>query len=94
MTNGKVRQPDMLNRRAFIAGVGALAAAGAACRSRAERGVTILRLSHSMTAGRTALHVLADTFREYAEQATGGAVRIRIFPSGTLGQGIAADDEE
>jgi tripartite ATP-independent transporter DctP family solute receptor len=74
----------MLSRRQFIAGVAALGGAG--CRSRAERGVTILRLSHSMTAGRTALHVLADTFREYAEQATGGAVRIRIFPSGTLGQ--------
>ena len=74
----------MLTRRRFIAGVAAVGAAG--CRSRAERGVTILRLSHSMTAGRTALHVLGDTFREYAEQATGGAVRIRIFPSGTLGQ--------
>jgi TRAP-type transport system periplasmic protein len=76
----------MLNRREFLTGMGAVALSGAACRSRAERGVTILRLSHSMTAGRTALHVFADTFREYAEQATGGAVRIRIFPSGTLGQ--------
>jgi TRAP-type transport system periplasmic protein len=76
----------MLNRREFLTGMGAVALSGAACRSRAERGVTILRLSHSMSAGRTALHVLADTFREYAEQAAGGAVRIRIFPSGTLGQ--------
>src|SRR6476619_3503854 len=76
----------MLNRRQFLAGMGALALGGGACRSRTERGVTILRLSHSMTAGRTALHVLADTLREYAEQATNGAVRIRIFPSGTLGQ--------
>lgn len=74
----------MLTRRQFVTGLAALGGAG--CRSRAERGVTILRLSHSMTAGRTALHVLAETFREYAEQATGGAVRIRIFPSGTLGQ--------
>ena len=74
----------MLTRRQFVTGLAALGGSG--CRSRAERGVTILRLSHSMTAGRTALHVLGDTFREYAEQATGGAVRIRIFPSGTLGQ--------
>jgi len=76
----------MLNRREFITGLGALAAAGVGCRARGERGVTVLRLSHSMTAGRTALHVLADTFREYVEQATNGAVKIRIFPSGTLGQ--------
>ena len=74
----------MLTRRQFVTGLAALGGTG--CRSRAERGVTILRLSHSMTAGRTALHVLGDTFREYAEQATAGAVRIRIFPSGTLGQ--------
>ena len=74
----------MLTRRQFVTGLAALGGAG--CRSTAERGVTVLRLSHSMTAGRTALHVLGDTFREYAEQATGGAVRIRIFPSGTLGQ--------
>src|SRR6266542_132461 len=76
---------SMLNRRDFFAGLGTLALTSA-CRSRTERGVTILRLSHSMTAGRTALHVLADTFREYAEQATSGAVKIRLFPSGTLGQ--------
>lgn len=38
-----------------------------------------------MAAGTTALHVLADRFRARAEEATGGAVRIRIFPSGTLG---------
>jgi tripartite ATP-independent transporter DctP family solute receptor len=73
-----------MTRRQFVTGLTALAGAG--CRSRAERGVTILRLSHSMTAGRTALHVLADRFRELAERATNGAVRIRIFPSGTLGQ--------
>ena len=46
----------------------------------------MLRLSHSMAAGTTALHVFADTFRELAEGETGGAVRIRVFPSGTLGQ--------
>ena len=73
------------NRRGFLTALGATALA-AGCRSRAERGVTILRLSHSMTAGRTAVHVLADTFREYTAQATNGAVQIRIFPSGTLGQ--------
>lgn len=74
----------MVNRRTFLAGLASLAVP--ACRSRGERGVTILRLSHSMAAGRTALHVLADTFREYVEQATSGAVRVRLFPSGTLGQ--------
>jgi tripartite ATP-independent transporter DctP family solute receptor len=73
-----------LSRRELLAM--AASAVGAGCRSRSDRGVMVLRLSHSMTAGRTALHVLADTFREYAEQATGGAVTIRIFPSGTLGQ--------
>src|SRR5512138_2439434 len=84
--NATLRKPHMLNRRKFITGMATLSLSGAGCRTRDERGVTILRLSHSMTAGRTALHVLADTFREYAEQATNGAVTIRIFPSGTLGQ--------
>jgi TRAP-type transport system periplasmic protein len=46
----------------------------------------VLRLSHSMSAGATALHVFGDTFRERAEAATGGAVTVRVFPSGTLGQ--------
>jgi tripartite ATP-independent transporter DctP family solute receptor len=39
-----------------------------------------------MAAGRTALHTWAESFRELAEAATGGALRIRVFPSGTLGQ--------
>ena len=39
-----------------------------------------------MAAGPTALHALGDTFRRLAEAATGGAVEIRVFPSGTLGQ--------
>jgi TRAP-type transport system periplasmic protein len=39
-----------------------------------------------MTAGPTALHVFADRFRQHAEEATGGAVVVRLFPSGTLGQ--------
>ena len=51
-----------------------------------ERGPIVLRLSHSMSAGLTALHVFGNTFRELAEAATAGAVKIRIFPSGTLGQ--------
>jgi len=39
-----------------------------------------------MTAGPTALHVFGDRFRHHAEAATGGAVVVRLFPSGTLGQ--------
>jgi TRAP-type transport system periplasmic protein len=72
-------------RRGFLSGVGAAAFAGG-CRARSERGAIVLRLSHSMTAGPTALHVFGDGFRERAEAATGGAVKIRLFPSGTLGQ--------
>ena len=75
-----------VTRRAFLnhLSLGA-AGAAAACRSRADRGALVLRLSHSMTAGRTALHVFADTFRSRVEAASGGAIRIRLFPSGTLG---------
>jgi tripartite ATP-independent transporter DctP family solute receptor len=72
-------------RRRFLAALGSTALAGA-CRSRTASGPLILRLSHSMASGTTALHVFADKFRELAEQATAGAVRIRLFPSGTLGQ--------
>jgi TRAP-type transport system periplasmic protein len=39
-----------------------------------------------MASGVTALHVFGDKFRELAEAATGGAVTVRVFPSGTLGQ--------
>ena len=74
-----------ITRRMFLGGLGA-AALGAGCRSRATHGPMVLRLSHSMTAGPTALHVFGDRFRELAEAATGGAVKIRVFPSGTLGQ--------
>jgi tripartite ATP-independent transporter DctP family solute receptor len=74
-----------ITRRMFLGGVGA-AALGAGCRSRLDHGPIVLRLSHSMTAGPTALHVFGDRFRELAETATGGAVKIRVFPSGTLGQ--------
>ncbi len=39
-----------------------------------------------MTAGPTALHVFADTFRQQVESMSAGAVQVRLFPSGTLGQ--------
>jgi tripartite ATP-independent transporter DctP family solute receptor len=39
-----------------------------------------------MSASTTALHVFADTFRTLAEEATAGAVTVRIFASNTLGQ--------
>ena len=45
-----------------------------------------MRLSHSMSASTTALHVFGDTFRKLAEEATGGAVTVRVFASDTLGQ--------
>jgi TRAP-type transport system periplasmic protein len=79
------RMDTRLNRRAFLGALGA-AALEAGCRPRSESGAIILRLSHSMSAGATALHVFADTFRTLAEKATNNAVTIRIFPSGTLGQ--------
>jgi tripartite ATP-independent transporter DctP family solute receptor len=75
--------PVPISRRALLTTT-ALAVAG--CRSTSDRGRLVLRLSHSMTAGRTALHVFADAFRTKAEAATAGAVTIRLFPSGTLGQ--------
>jgi tripartite ATP-independent transporter DctP family solute receptor len=77
--------PHPIGRRAFLASVGGAALAGAACRG-GGRGPLILRLSHSMTAGRTALHVLGQTFKEIVERRTGGAVVVRVFASGTLGQ--------
>ena len=75
----------MLNRRTFVTSV-ATAALAAACRSGRRSGPLVLRLSHSMAAGTTALHVFADKFRELVEAATAGAVKVRVFPSGTLGQ--------
>ena len=75
----------VIGRRAFLASVGT-AALAAGCRSRSERGPLILRLSHSMTAGPTSLHVLAQTFKEIVERKTSGAVIVRVFSSGTLGQ--------
>ena len=73
-----------LGRRAFLSGLGA-AALGASCRQ-LGRGPRILRLSHSMTAGPTSLHVFANTFKQLVETATGGEVTVRIFSSNTLGQ--------
>jgi TRAP-type transport system periplasmic protein len=74
-----------LNRREFL-GTAAAAAFASGCRSRDTPGPIVLRLSHSMATGATALHVFGDTFRSLAEAATGGAVQVRVFPSGTLGQ--------
>jgi tripartite ATP-independent transporter DctP family solute receptor len=74
-----------IGRRAFLGGLGA-AALSAGCRARGTSGPIVLRLSHAMSAGPTALHVFGDTFRALAETATAGAVKIRVFPSGTLGQ--------
>jgi TRAP-type transport system periplasmic protein len=71
-------------RRVFLSALGT-AGLGAGCRRRSGRD-RILRLSHAMTAGPTALHVFADTFRQNVESMTGGAVKVRLFPSGTLGQ--------
>src|SRR5258707_7839840 len=75
-----------LPRRDFIRRAGAAAAFAPSCRARGKGESLVLRLSHSMAAGPTALHALGDTFRELAEAATGGAVEVRVFPSGTLGQ--------
>ena len=74
-----------VGRRGFLAGLGT-AALAAGCRPGTARGPMVLRLSHSMAAGTTALHVFGDTFRTLAEEATAGAVTVRVFPSGTLGQ--------
>ncbi len=74
-----------VSRRAFLTGLGTSALA-AGCRSRTERGPIVLRLSHSMSASTTALHVLGNTFGKLAEEATAGAVTVRVFASNTLGQ--------
>jgi tripartite ATP-independent transporter DctP family solute receptor len=72
-------------RRAFLSSVGAAALAGA-CRRGAGGGPLILRLSHAMTAGPTALDVFGQTFKEIVEAQTHGTVIVRVFASGTLGQ--------
>jgi len=75
-----------MQRRDFLARAGAAATLLAGCRARRSGGRIVLRLSHSMAAGPTALDTFADAFRELAEAATGGGVEVRLFPSGTLGQ--------
>jgi tripartite ATP-independent transporter DctP family solute receptor len=75
-----------LRRRDFLARAGAAAALAASCRTRRSGGPIVLRLSHSMAAGTTALHAFGDSFRTLAQAATRGAVEVRVFPSGTLGQ--------
>ena len=77
--------PQSIGRRTFLSSVGA-AALAAGCGPRRDGGRLILRLSHSMTAGPTALHVLGQTFKEIVEAKTNGAVIVRVFASGTLGQ--------
>jgi TRAP-type transport system periplasmic protein len=77
--------PEPVSRRALLTGIGA-AALAAGCRSGGGHGPLVLRLSHSMASGTTALHVFGDTFRTLAEEATHGAVTVRVFASGTLGQ--------
>jgi tripartite ATP-independent transporter DctP family solute receptor len=73
-----------VNRRTLLTSLAAAALSG--CRATRGPGPLVLRLSHSMTPGRTSLHTFGESFRELAEAATGGAVTIRVFPSGTLGQ--------
>ena len=73
------------SRRAFLASLGS-GVVGAACARQTDRGTLILRLSHSMTAGNTALHVFADRFGTVVDRMSGGTVKVRLFPSGTLGQ--------
>ena len=75
-----------LRRRDSLRRAGAASVLAAGCRTRKAGAPIVLGLSHSMAAGPTALHALGDTFRELAEAATGGAVQVRVFPSGTLGQ--------
>ncbi|MEO8481216.1 MAG: TRAP transporter substrate-binding protein [Acidobacteriota bacterium] len=74
-----------IGRRAFLAGAAGAVAAAAGCR-RAGRGALVLRLSHSMATGPTSLNTFAERFRDRAEAATNGAVKVRIFANGTLGQ--------
>ena len=60
-----------LDRRDFLRGAAGASLLGA-CRSRTRDGRIVLRLSHSMSAGPTALHTFGDLFRELARAETGG----------------------
>ncbi len=75
------------SRRLFLGRAAAgLAALGLpACRSRDQSGALVLRLSHSMAAGATSLDVMAQRFKASLEASTSGAVKVQIFPNGTLG---------
>jgi tripartite ATP-independent transporter DctP family solute receptor len=75
-------------RRRFLAAAG-LAASGLllpGCRRRGASGKIVLRLSHSQAPERTALDVLAHCFQERVAALSAGAVEVRIFPNGSLGQ--------
>jgi tripartite ATP-independent transporter DctP family solute receptor len=74
-----------VGRRAFLTGLGAASLAGG-CRTPDGGGTLVLRVSHSMTAGPTSLHIFAQKFAELVEAAGNGAIRVRLFASGTLGQ--------
>ena len=76
-----------LHRREFLSRAATAAAACglAACRRHGSGGL-VLRLSHSMAAGATALDVMAERFRERLEALTEGTARVHVFPNGTLGQ--------
>jgi tripartite ATP-independent transporter DctP family solute receptor len=78
---------ERLDRRRFLSrALAGAAAAGTACRSREGRGPMILRLSHSMATGPTALNAFAEKFRERVAVVTGGAAKVHVFPNGILGQ--------
>jgi tripartite ATP-independent transporter DctP family solute receptor len=84
---GGSKVPARVDRRRFLGAAGAgLAGLTFACRSRAKAGQLVLRLSHSMAAGPTSLDVMAQRFREIVEARTAGAVKVQVFPNGTLGQ--------
>jgi tripartite ATP-independent transporter DctP family solute receptor len=76
-----------IHRRRFLGRAlgGAAAALSAGCRTSTRGGPLVLRLSHSMATGPTALHAFGDKFRERAEAVTGGAVKVHVFANGILG---------
>ncbi len=74
-----------VGRRSFLAGLGAAAIGSARC-GRLGGGPVVLRVSHSMTAGPTSLHIFAEAFARRVEEAANGAVKVRLFTSNTLGQ--------
>ena len=73
-----------LARRELLTGAGAAALSAMGCRTRDRQ--LVLRLSHSMNTGPTSLNSFAEAFRDRIDTLTSGAVLLRIFSSGTLGQ--------